>query len=232
MTKTTQAALFCLVLTSNARAKAEGPPSEATFGDRGHFVLSGERLFGYNHVTRTDNGGGFITTISNSSISVLGASRDDVVLLSAYTFPRIGFDTFVAPSVSVGGSITYYRSSHAETDNVNANTFKIGFSELLIAPRLGIAVRVAPSIWIWPRAGITYARLWQDDGSTTGTEDLFAATLDVPVVLALAPHVLASVAPTVDIGLSGRNHPNDGFTPPSDIKESDIGLQAGLVVFF
>ncbi len=104
----------------------------------------------------------------------------------------------------------------------------------MLAPRLGFAVRVAPSVWIWPRAGVTYVRLSSRIGSDgpAGTTDLFAATVEAPVAIALGPKAFAMIGPTVDIGLSGSNTSNSIPNPSLGIKETDVGLQAGFVLYF
>jgi hypothetical protein len=39
---------------------AQGEPPETGFGDRGHFAVSGERMFGYDHVTTKETAAGWI----------------------------------------------------------------------------------------------------------------------------------------------------------------------------
>ena len=107
----------------------------------------------------------------------------------------------------------------------------------MLAPRVGYAGRLAPTVWIWPRAGITYVNFsTSPSGGTSQSASLFAATVELPVVVALAPHALLLIGPTLDLGLSGSTKLDGtaigGTNTSRDIKETDIGLQASLVLYF
>jgi len=224
MRRASQGILFSLVLASSVRAQAQEEEPPIGFGDKGHFAIAAERMFGYVHVSHETTVLGMSTTTTFNSISLLGSPVGSA--LSFYTVPRVGFDAFVAPSVSVGGSLTYFRISSSASINGNDNAL----SGFLVAPRLGYAARLAPSVWLWPRAGITYVRA----SESSQTISLFAATIDAPLVLALAPHALVSIGPTVDVGLSGSSKIDDSTvtTTSEDIKETDIGFQASLLLYF
>jgi hypothetical protein len=229
MRRASQGILFSVVLAMGARAQAQEETPDVGFGDKGHFAITGERMFGYVHVSQdTTNQGGGTTTTTLSSISVLGGPVTNIA--SVYTFPRIGFDGFIAPSISVGGSLTYFHLSTSAGGNDNS------LNGFLVAPRLGYVARLAPAVWLWPRAGITYVRVSNDlGGGSSATINLFAATAELPLVLALAPHAYALIGPTVDLGLSGSSKssiPGVGTPPSNDIKETDIGLQASFLLYF
>ena len=89
-----------------------------------------------------------------------------------------------------------------------------------------------------PRAGITYVNLSTDSGSGTSSQSsyLLAATVELPVVVALAPRALLLIGPTLDLGVSGSSTVNGlavGLGNTSrDIKETDIGLQASFALYF
>jgi len=226
--------LLSLVLAQSVRAQAQEEPADAVFGVKGHLVIGGERMFGYGHTRQDETSDGSTRTTTLNTVSFLGAALSTSSLsssLSAYTFPRVGVDAFVAPSISLGGSVTYFRVSSS------AGGIDETQSGVLVAPRAGFAVRLAPAIWLWPRAGITYVHVWTDFGGSiqpsSGSASLFAATVEVPVVLALAPHALALIGPTVDVGLSGSSKVTDGgSTFNYDLKETDIGLQASFMFYF
>src|SRR4051812_38410208 len=66
--------------TASGRAWAQAEPAEAGFGDKGHFALSTERLFGYVHASQQDVG----STTTFNSISLLGSPIS--TFASVYTF--------------------------------------------------------------------------------------------------------------------------------------------------
>jgi hypothetical protein len=206
-----------------SRAWAQAEPPEAGFGDKGHLVLGAERMFGYVHTSEQD-----MTTTTFNSISLLGSPISNIV--SVFTFPRVGFDGFIAPSISLGGSLTYFHVSESGNGSVTLSGF-------LIAPRLGFAGRLAPTVWIWPRAGITYINFSTDSGGATSqSASLFAVTAEVPVVVALGPQALLTIGPTLDFGVSGSRKLNEApigvGNASTDIKETDFGLQVSLLLYF
>jgi hypothetical protein len=206
-----------------SRAWAQAEPPEAGFGDKGHLVLGAERMFGYVHTSEQD-----MTTTTFNSISLLGSPISNIV--SVFTFPRVGFDGFIAPSISLGGSATYFHLS-------STNTGSGSISGFLLAPRLGFAGRLGPTVWIWPRAGITYVNVSTDgSGGTSQSSYLLAATVELPVVVELAPRALLMIGPTLDLGVSGSTTLNSlvvgGGNNTRDIKETDIGLQIGFALYF
>ena len=229
MRRASQAVFLFLALAASARAQAQADAPDAGFGDKGHLAIAGERMFGYVHVSQTQMIADAQSTQTFSSISLLGSPVNN--LAGVYTFPRIAFDGFIAPSISIGGSATYFRFSAPSTNTPN------GESGFLVAPRIGYTLRLAPTVWVWPRAGITYVRLSADFGSgLSGSSSVFAATVEAPLVLALAPRAFVLIGPTVDLGLSGSRQTDSNSGTNNSIidavRETDIGLQAGLMLCF
>lgn len=227
MKRRSQAVLLSLVLASSARVYAQEELALGLFGAKGHLVIGGERMLGYAHARQDETSDGSTRTTTSNSISLLGSPNPS----SMYTFPRVGFDAFIAPSISLGASLTYFRTSMSS----GGGDFKV--NGILVAPRVGFAARLAPAVWLWPRAGITYVYDWSDVGGifvpTSGSSNLFAATVEAPVVLALAPQALALIGPTIDVGLSGSNKASDATGSfDHDFKETDIGLQASFMFYF
>ena len=219
------------IVSAGGRAQAQGEPPEAGFGDKGHFALGADRLFGYTHVSQEQTssiaGASTMTTTFNS-ISVLGSPIHNIA--SVFSFPRVGFDAVVGQSISLGGALTYFHLSQSG----NANSNGVTASGFLIAPRLGFAARLGQSVWLWPRVGITYASFSTDIGGGVSTSsDLLAATIEAPIAVALGPQAILLIGPSVDLGLSGSTKLNGDTagTNSSDIKETDIGLQVGFVFY-
>jgi hypothetical protein len=219
---------------------AEAQTPTTSFGDPGHFAISGERMFGYVHTTQTQSvtGAGDTTTTTNT-VSLLGSPISAAV--SIYTYPRVAFDAFVAPGVSLGAAVTYFHVSESLSQAGSTTSGDASLSGLLLAPRIGFAPRLSPVVSLWLRAGITYADISTDstfNGTNQGnvSSHVFAATIEAPLAVTLVPRVLLLIGPTADIGLSGTRK----STPPAivgasstsqDIKETDIGFQVGLAIF-
>jgi hypothetical protein len=217
-------------LAAGGRAWAQAEPPAAAFGDKGHFALGAERLFGYVHVTEdqanSSVAGAGTTTTTFNSISLLGSPIHNIA--SVFSFPRVGFDAFVGQSISVGGSLTYFHLSESgDLGSITASGF-------LIAPRLGFAARLGQSVWLWPRVGITYVSFSSEPGAGfSQSSSVFAATVEAPVAVALGPQAILLIGPTVDLGLSGSTKINSDTAGNSsnDIKETDIGLQVSFLFY-
>jgi hypothetical protein len=203
-----------VVLLFARAAAAQEPEGPGAFGDVGHFVLSGERLFGYVHTSVSESQGGTSVDGSADSIAVLGSPGAN----NEYSVPRLGFDFFVTQGLSLGGSIAYLHLSQ-EIASSSASGWTV-----LVAPRIGYALAAGPTASIWLRAGGTYRHA---DSSGT-TLNLYALTLEAPVVIRVGAHAALSIGPTVDIGLGGST--SSGSTN-IDTKATEFGLQAGLLLY-
>ena len=163
-------------------AEAAPVPSSgpAGFGDGGQFVLSIERLFGYNWVHLSENGG----TGTLNAFSLLGNPYGSGNY--PYDWPRVGFDYFVTKSISGGAALAFGRY----TSGNNAQT------SFEVAPRVGYGMMVGPWLGVWPRAGVSYVY------STLAS--YLGLTIDLAAVINLAPHFAITFAPVANIGLSGK----------------------------
>jgi hypothetical protein len=252
MRRALQGVLLSLMLAAGARAEAQQEPFGAAFGSKGRFAVSAERLFGYVHVAQTQNGSDANApsgTTTTNSYSLLGTSINSVA--SVFTFPRVAFDAFVTPGLSVGAAVTYFHlaSSNDFAFGGPPNTLSTTtISGYLLAPRVGYALRVGRTVWVWPRAGITYASFSNSgtfgtasappNSTSTNSTRVAAITVEAPVAIALGSQAVILVGPTVDIGISGTiksGGTSGGVTntsTSSSAKESDVGLQAGLALSF
>ena len=124
---------------------AEAAPTTSSsgptaFGDGGQFVLSVERLFGYNW----DHESIASRTITSNTYTLLGNPAGAGAY--PYDWPRLGFDYFVTRSISAGAALAFARTTNASSSN---NVFQA-------APRVGYGMMVGPWLGVWPRAGVTY----------------------------------------------------------------------------
>ena len=157
---------------SAAAPSSSGPTA---FGDGGQFVLSAERLFGYNWV-------------HPSTGSILGNGYG--VAAYPYDWPRIGFDYFLTKSISAGAALAF---SRVTTSGDSLNAFEV-------APRLGYGMMVGPWLAVWPRVGATYVK--STDLSYLGLTIDLAAVIMVAPHLAITFAPVANVGLT---GKSGNN---------------------------
>src|SRR4051795_4279877 len=121
-------------------AEAASAPSSSgptAFGDGGQFVLSAERLFGYNWDHPSVGS-------STNTVSILGNGYG--VATYPYDWPRLGFDYFLTKSISLGIAGAFARNTSGSS---SLNAYEI-------APRLGYGMMVGPWLGVWPRAGVTY----------------------------------------------------------------------------
>jgi hypothetical protein len=212
-----------------AQAQTAGPP---VLGDAGHLAISGERLFGYAHTSETQKGGTLDSTFTSNTVSILGNPTGGIA--GVFSFPRVGFDYFAARGFTVGASLSYFHIS----DNVNLSGSTVGASDgtisgFVLAPRLGFAARLSPTVSIWPRAGITYAHFSSDNGSSsvTGGRSTMSShfvdlTIEAPLAIDLVPRVVLLIGPTLDLGLSGGT---SGGATSTDLKETEFGVQVGFL---
>jgi hypothetical protein len=205
--------LFLLVVSlSTRRVRAQ---EDVAFGDTGHVAISAERLFGFIHTEESAGG----TSVSANTINLLSAPT--AFIGTGYSWPRIGFDVFVAPSISMGIAASYF--------NVSQGTGTGSISGFQLAPRFGYAANVSPKLSIWPRGGITYEHATNDTGTgTTATQQFFALTLEAPFVILVVPRAAFLISPTLDIGLSGTISSGGAS---ADQTFTDFGLQFGLLLF-
>jgi hypothetical protein len=229
--------LICLGALIAAQSTAWAEQAAPAFGDRGRVALSVERLFGYTHAAQTtpaDMNTAFETTTTTNSISLLGSPFAGVV--SLFSFSRLGIDVFAARGLSLGASVGYSHLSQSASLRpmpVGVTLGEASLNGVLAAPRIGYALRANDVVSIWPRAGITFVYLTTDTSVGTSTSlHLLDLTLEAWVSLALAPRVHVLIGPTFDIGLEGHTTRKARAVPDmsNDIKETDIGVQTGLLI--
>jgi hypothetical protein len=217
--------------------------------DNGTFALGVDRMFGYvsynasyDSTTTTGVKTSHEATVSN--FSLLGrAGNLGVGNVGIAQIPRISFDAFVGPGVSLGGSIMYDYYSIGSKNAGQEDPDKPSVGVWLISPRVGFAKMFTPQIGIWPRAGITYIHASVDSpytdtttGVTTANTDSVGElyyTMDVNLIIAPVAHLGFTVGPTLDYLLSdSESHTPADTTPNSNYKAHALGVQAGIFAWF
>ena len=189
-------------------AEAAAAPSSsgpAAFGDGGQFVLSIERLFGYNWVHESQG----TRTGTSNTYSLIGNPMG--VGSYPYDWPRLGFDYFVTKSISAGAALAFARATSGSNS----------FNAFEVAPRLGYGMMVGPWLGVWPRAGVTYVSLTN--------QSYLGLTIDLAAVIVVAQHLALTLAPVANIALTGTSKPMGVST--SD-KLTTIGVEFGLAIPF
>jgi hypothetical protein len=224
-------ALIAVVgFAARAGAQTADETAEPTLGAQGHWALSLERAFGFDYSKQTSSLDGVDQgTSSATSFSLLG--NPTVTSLSVFTIPRVGFDAFVAPGLSIGAAFGIDHGSIDDTPAGGGTTTSESFTAVLFAPRVGYVAHLAPAISFWPRAGVSvfYASIDPGAGLPSESLKLIAATVDAPLVFTLVPRVAFTFGPTFDITFSG-NISASGGAGTIDVSVLEIGVQAGLVV--
>jgi hypothetical protein len=246
-------AAFCVATLTmgliGSRAQAQEAAPGTTFARAGTLAVGAERMFGYSRASLTmkqeQPPSDEETTITSNRFSLLGRTAFSPRVPTPYSTPRFGVDFFPIDGLSVGGSLTYVsESGETETEGPDGSETRDidPASGFLISPRVGYGIMFTDVFGIWPRAGVTYFTASEENknnaGQTTSESNIngLALTVEVPLILSPINHVGFTVGPTVDIPLSGSaemdpTDPEDATTE-TDAKFMDIGVNAGLLVWF
>ncbi len=228
-----------------------GSAAAEELADNGTFALGVDRMFGYVSYTEgydSANATGTKTSHENSvsNFSLLGRAGSlglTNVNIDIAQMPRLSFDAFLGPGVSLGGSVMYDYYSLSNKTAGQADPDKPSIGVWLISPRIGFAKMFTPQVGIWPRAGITYVHGSIDSpntntatGATTTTSvsvgELFY-TMDVNLIIAPVPHVGFTLGPTLDYLLSySQSQTPTATNPNSNYKAHALGIQAGIFAWF
>jgi len=182
---------FAAVVALATAAQAQSAPKieEPSLVSSHPWVLSVERLLGveYDHESATESG----MSVATNSTTTLG-----------FFIPRVAVDRVVGPGISVGIAASAGHQWQTATPTGQSATSGTT-SEVLLVPRVGYALDVAPSVVVWLRGGLTfdYFHVTSDNGALGGATSNYdlAATVEVPVVLAVFPRVAITVGPTLDV---------------------------------
>jgi hypothetical protein len=180
----------------------------------------------------------------STSVSFLSSPVNGV--FSNYSFARVGVDFFPIDGLSVGAAVGVFSvstSSKVEGGGMTQEQDGPTLSGFVLAPRVGYGYMFIDMVGIWPRLGITYVKAGSSFESPVtnargeSSSNRLALSLDVPLVIVPATHAVITIAPTLDLGLSGGNKSSQtvgGVTmeQEEDAKATDIGLQAGLAIAF
>jgi hypothetical protein len=218
-------------------ATPPAPAAAAAFGEAWHLALSIERAFGLDYISATESSSGLdLQKTSATNVSLFGAPATGAP--SAFSFPRVAFDLFVVRDFSFGLGVGVVHGSSTVTPTGSIPSDR-SFTGLVAVPRVGYARQLTPYITLWPRAGISviYVKSDVNNGFGYGTAQMpthfVAATIEVPVLFTLIPHVAVTLGPTLDITFNGSTTvpPLTGGVQTYAERVTELGIQAGLLVY-
>lgn len=247
---------FAVVLGISGAANAQSATG-GTFGQRGQFILGGERLTGYYSYTvksKIDQPGPNNSTVtvdvetSGSQLAFLwapsNAGTGSVLGVNPASIPRIGGDYMLTELISLGGSLGYFSSSSStKSGGVSVDNPTLG--GFALAPRVGFAIKLNDVIAFWPRVGLTYFQATVESkggtGATARTSTAKFSGIDAVAegyfVISPVANFGFGVAPLIELPLSGTfktetSVGNTTTTTSYDTKLQNIGITAGVLGYF
>lgn len=193
-----------------------GAPAQAqSLGHRHDWTLGAERLFGFYALDTTVELPGDDLHRDRSSVG-FGYQQP----IGLFDVPRLAFDYFVVPNLSIGGSLGFF-TFDPDTDDDDSDEVD-GF---LFSPRVGYAVPFNEEWGVWPRGGLTYA---DREGGAAVLEQT-ALSLEVPFYFMPARNVGFTASILFDIGLTGETRVNG---VRRDYDEDLLGVAFGIFARF
>ncbi|HSD91159.1 MAG TPA: outer membrane beta-barrel protein [Kofleriaceae bacterium] len=223
-------------------AAASSAQADPELGAQGQLIFSADRLsplLSYSRLRQDDNNNNSVTT-SKTSLSLLwnGSAQD------FYDIPRLGVDYGIAPHITIGGNLfaTVPMSSKESVTDQGTTVTQDGdkTSAFGFAARAGYVMPLGPSLALWARGGLGYARVGttsprnQPGDSRYTSLSQLGLNLEPQLVISPGPHVGIMVGLVADIPVTGTYHTertNNGQTTSEDFDASQlhIGLNVSLI---
>src|SRR5215467_390969 len=105
--------------TKSSAPAAAAPTGPSGFGDSGQLVLSAENMFGFNYNHSSD------TRIAANSTTYSLVANPFGVGVTTYELPRLAFDAFVTKGISLGGAISFARTTSSNSATGSTNAFLV-----------------------------------------------------------------------------------------------------------
>jgi hypothetical protein len=186
----------CVALSGSASAQELNAP--------GHLVFGAERLFGFYLDKQNFDFGPVERNVDTTVVGIGWSMNNDGALL---TIPRLGIDYFIDEHLTLGGSLGIASVSVDNSDVLG----------ILLAARVGYALRLTHAVSFWPRGGLTFASAGGDDDV-----NVFAVTIEGMFTLAPSDGWAFLAGPLLDLGFTGSAG-DDG-----DHTEILFGIMFGL----
>ena len=170
----------------------------------GHLAFGAERLFGFYLDKQNYDAGALDRDVDTTSVGIGLTLTESSALLA---LPRVGVDYFIDEHLTLGGS---FGLSSLSVENADA----LG---ILLAARVGYALRLTHAISFWPRGGLTFASLGGD-----ADLNVFALTIEGMFTLSPSDGWAVLAGPLLDLGFLG------GAGDDVDHSEILFGIMFGL----
>jgi hypothetical protein len=210
-------------------ASVAGAQSQYSFGERGQFVFSADRLvpvISFTGNKLTNNNGNPTTSISttgsaisllwgnNSVVAGAGGGLTDGGNSTFYTTPRVGFDYVFLPNWTIGGDLfvffTLGGSTTSQAGNTSNSVDNPSGNAFGIAPRVGYVFGINNVISFWLRGGLSFNHAGTSQPTnqcqnqdTTTSANVFGLDIDPQFVFSPASHFAFTAGPAIDIGFAG-----------------------------
>lgn len=187
-------------------------------GDRGQVVVSTAQtlpLVGYSHRA---SGGSLI----------YGDDLDEPV----YNAPRLVLDVVVLRRLTLGTDVL---ASFTLGGDAKKKGEKPSVSLIGVGPHVGYILAPNSIIAFWPRAGITYYALTEENAALSSTHHQLSFSVTAPLVVTPFPHLGVTMGPSVDVPITGKVVTRDrvtGGSVESPATSFHVGFSAGLLVYF
>lgn len=200
-------ATICLGISLSAEAQVLGTQGDAVFGAERLFGIRGERVFEDRPNPEND----FEETHTTISF---GLATTAVI----YNIPRLTFDYLAMNKFSVGGALGYSTSDRRPTGGNTESS-----SVFLFAPRVGYLHMFGRVGGIWPRAGLTYHRIYAEHQLE---ESGLGVNLECNFPFVFTPGFGMLVGLAFDQSLTANRDPENGVD--RSVSYRSFGLQVGL----
>jgi hypothetical protein len=184
-----------------------GGASAQELGTKGNLAFAAERLFGFYLDKQSFEAGNVDFNEDTTGVGIGWTLTNETALLS---LPRLGIDYFIDEHLTVGGSFGLASLSVENRDALG----------ILLAGRVGYALRLTHEISFWPRGGLTFATLNVDGDA--GDRTVFGLTIEGMFTLAPSEGWAFLAGPLLDLGFIG--------SAGDDVDHSEIlfGIMLGL----
>jgi hypothetical protein len=230
------------VLLAAPLAGAQHRGGDESFGDRGQFIVSADRLFElfayqqYSFDEFTPNGGDnkTVQSVTQTSVGLFWGStfiQGAQGVQNVYAVPRLGFDYTIVNNVTVGGELiaffTIGGSNNTEHDRANTSVTdhngQPGFTTFGAAVRGGYILQMSDTFAFWFRGGFSDYAATQKSTNTFGnvTTEItlgykqFAIDVDPKVVWTPFRHVGFTAGLTADIPIGGEHWSDTNVSGPN-----------------
>jgi hypothetical protein len=174
---------------------------------KGNLAFGAERLFGFYLDKQSFEAGNIDFHEDTTGVGIGWTLTNRTALLS---LPRLGIDYFIDEHLTVGGSFGLASLNVEDRDELG----------ILLAGRVGYALRITHEISFWPRGGLTFATLNVDGDA--GDRTVFGLTIEGMFTLAPSDGWAFLAGPLLDLGFIG--------SAGDDVDHSEIlfGIMLGL----